>query len=1450
MTNQAINSVTADGSGYAIAGTGGVVTITDVGGNVGHPPVYVGTGSASYTDHNGNKISINSTGTFTDTLGTNVLTVAGSGTPSSPKTLTYTSPSGAASYTVKYSAYTVQTSFNCTGISEYGPTSVNLISEIDLPDNSKYTFNYEPTHGLAGKVTGRIASITLPTGGSISYAYSTGGTGVNSISCSDGSASTLVRTLSDGASWSSIWTYSQVKNGATASTTTITDPTPQQNQTLIQFQGIYETERKVYQGSTSGTLLQTIDTCYNNASSPCTGTTISTQVTTRSVISNIPGPGNLTSRRLEHYSAVYGMLTEADDYDFGPGAPQTTPLKTTQYTYTSLGLGLNGYPTTVKILDGTGTVQYRQDYAYDQAGGDNAICVTGAPQHDDTNYGCSFTMRGNKTSVTTYLNPAAPAGGIIKNYTYDSLGNVRTAQVDCCQSQSWTFSATTAYAYPDSVTSGTTSPTLTTNYTYDLNMGLALTSTDPNNLRTSLTYDNMGRTLSVQVGTNPTTSYTYTDSAPWSTKVCSPIQGTSTACQKSIMDGLGRTLTSQLLDGNGTLYSATDSQYDLLGRAYKVSNPYTGTAGYWTQTSFDVLGRAYNTTLPDSSFVATSYVDNTAIITDPSGKQRKSVTNALGRLTNVYEPDPSNNNTLSLQTSYTYNVLGQLTQASQGVQTRSYVYDALGRILSSTSPEGGTTCFGSFSGSTCNSDGYDTYNNLLKRTDARGVLTSYSYDTLNRLNQVTYNVGTTGVPATSAVTRTYGVDSSCTTAHGAGCIGHVITLTDGIGSENYTYDSLERLTQVQKVIGGTTFTTSYAFSLAGTPTQITYPSGRVIQRSVDAIGRLCELAPSTTACGSAASPFATGYSYSVANQVTGFKYGNGIFASSAYSPDRLQLSCLDYSTTNRNGNCTHDSSTKFGLAYSYGTAGSNNGQITGITDNVDTGRSIAYTYDSLARLSTALTSGSVNYPQWGLSWGYDRYGNRLNQTLTAGSGYSGSVSVSPSSNRISSTGYSYDADGNLTNDGSNTLVYDAENRFVSASNGSSAGAYTYDGNNLRVKKCVPNCTNPTTTTVYLFSGSKVIAEYDNGAVPTAPSREYVYGGAALLAKVDSGGTEYYHQDHLSNRLITSSTGATVEQMGHYPFGDTWYNATNDKLFFTTYEHDTESGNDYAIARSYVNRIGRFTSMDSLPGDISNPQSLNRFPYVKNDPENLVDPMGMDSIPMQPLCPPNPKRGCRFSGSETGGGGGSCSLDGVDTSCSTVVQMVQAGATTTILVGGAIGIYQVYLPGGSVTSAAGTYTFSGEWATINLGHVDVGGGFFDTGALQYQQYQGMRLLKGLTPTVCGGGGFLFLGAQGQKYGGQGFAGGLLEWDSQSGWSGHGLFELGSHGAGGGVVTNPLGGLVFLPVAEGAIYGVPVEGGVLATDSGSIGAFAEAGKGNIAGGVGGYVTIGSGLGCGPG
>jgi len=232
-----------DGSGYQISAYPGSAVIEDAGGRTLNPPFQVGTGSGTVKDTNGNEITFNGT-TYTDTLGTSALTVSGT----SPVNYSYTGPTGTEQYVVSYRSYTVRTHFGCSAPGDYGPTSVSLVDKITLPDSSYYQFTYEPTPGYSGDVTGRLAAVQLPTGGTISYAYSGGS---NGITCTDGSTATLTRTTPDGT-----WKYVHSESGS-AWTTTVTDP--QNDQTTLNFQDYsantttyyakseYETERQVYE---------------------------------------------------------------------------------------------------------------------------------------------------------------------------------------------------------------------------------------------------------------------------------------------------------------------------------------------------------------------------------------------------------------------------------------------------------------------------------------------------------------------------------------------------------------------------------------------------------------------------------------------------------------------------------------------------------------------------------------------------------------------------------------------------------------------------------------------------------------------------------------------------------------------------------------------------------------------------------------------------------------------------------------------------------------------------------------------------------------------------------------------------------------------------------------------------------------------------------------------------
>src|SRR5882724_2192761 len=748
---------------------------------------------------------------------------------------------------------------------------------------------------------------------------------------------------------------------------------------------------------------------------------------------------------------------------------------------------------------------------------------------------------------------------IITEEQFDSLG--RVSQVSNphspTESQVWTTYAYDALSRPITITPPGSAGTM--QYAYS---GNQTTTTDPAGLQRSTYNDALGRLVRVDEpgyddGGHATATLTVGGSEgcvpdptcdTWDTVqltvyVNGVLAGTSSPAHRNITaSAMASTLASSLNPSGLVTASAVGTTITITAVA----------GGYYTNypLSYSVI-EDDPSDFPGGSF----YVSGPSAMsggTDGTG--------ADNHAPSLSTPNP---------TFYTYDQLDDLLKVSQGVQTRSYVYNSLGQLTSATLPESGATAYT-----------YTNFGLVYQRTDARSVVTTYSYDGLNRPSTVSYN--TTGTTAATTPTVTFYYDEGGAAANAMGRLTH---FTDGVGSETYTYNSLGQTLSLSKIISGVTYPASYAYNLAGELTSITYPSGRVVQPTYDAAGRLSQLASGGT-------NYVSNLQYNSASEPLSYAYGNGVQAAFTYN-SRLQLASISYSNTG---------GSFFSQTYGYGTA--NNGQIQTITDNNDSTKSDTYSYDVWGRLKTAATG------QWGLSFTYDRFGNRTQQVVTAGSGVpANSLTISLSTNRVS--GASYDSAGNMTNDGSNTLAYDGENHVVSATNGSSSGAYTLDGNGLRVEKCVPNCTNPTTTTVYLFSGSKVLAEYDNGAAVTSPSREYIYAGSQLVAKIEAGATNYFHPDHLSTRANTDSGGNVSRTFGQYPFGETWYETgTANKFKFTTYERDSESGNDYAVARSYINRYARFSSTDPLSGSIADPQSLNRYAYSRNDAINVIDPLGL------------------------------------------------------------------------------------------------------------------------------------------------------------------------------------------------------------------------------------------------
>jgi RHS repeat-associated protein len=200
--------------------------------------------------------------------------------------------------------------------------------------------------------------------------------------------------------------------------------------------------------------------------------------------------------------------------------------------------------------------------------------------------------------------------------------------------------------------------------------------------------------------------------------------------------------------------------------------------------------------------------------------------------------------------------------------------------------------------------------------------------------------------------------------------------------------------------------------------------------------------------------------------------------------------------------------------------------------------------------------------------------------------------------------YTYDANGNVTNDGSHGYTYDSENRVISVDNG--AAVYAYDHQNRRYKKTVGS-----TVTHYVWEGNQVVGEY-NGSTGTMLV-SYSYAGSRLIGK-NAGSTQVILSDRISVRLALSNVGVVAGRQGQLPFGEDFAESgLQEKHHFTSYERDGETGTDYAVNRQYSNGLGRFmrSDPDTKSCDFNNPQSLDRYVYVRNDPINKADPLGLN-----------------------------------------------------------------------------------------------------------------------------------------------------------------------------------------------------------------------------------------------
>ena len=561
----------------------------------------------------------------------------------------------------------------------------------------------------------------------------------------------------------------------------------------------------------------------------------------------------------------------------------------------------------------------------------------------------------------------------------------------------------------------------------------------------------------------------------------------------------------------------------------------------------------------------TEYDDVNRLVTyiDELGNKKVMKYDVLGRLNASREYHSS---TQYYETLMSYDAAGNLKTVRQanGEVTRMH-YDALGRQTSILYPDG-------FSESWT----YDNAGKVLTSTSRSGLVTTSSYDGFGYLTSV----------ASEDDTITTGYDLK----------GRVVEKSNDLGTITYQYDDMDRVVEMIEIVDGVPFTLSYEYDDVGNLLHVDYPDSGRVSYVYDDLDRLVDIVSGGTNLlhlaynldGSVATETYLGGNSVVSYSYNGRGWVSGISAEDRYGADIL------------------------GLRYNYDAAGN----VLRIQDSVGPAGTEDYQYDALGRLTKATGAwGSIQY-------GYDSVGNRLWKNEN-GNNVSYSYGVYNQLSSDGTWGYRYDEDGNVAWKETSSLkynyLYDPLGRMSSVvkyqwQSGSwvsaMMGEYGYDANGARAMTI-----DPSGTSRFVYSGHDPVYEVSSDGT----TNKYVYANGQLALRIVNGTeNDCYISDALgSTRLVLKNGNAGPQDIlfsavTYKPFGAVYSPTGYDQVTFAG-EMVDDTGLVYLFARYYDPELGRFMALDPEMGDLSSPQTLNRYVYCHNSPLIFKDPTGKFGI---------------------------------------------------------------------------------------------------------------------------------------------------------------------------------------------------------------------------------------------
>jgi len=859
---------------------------------------------------------------------------------------------------------------------------------------------------------------------------------------------------------------------------------------------------------------------------------------------------------------------------------QNPPMRYT-FSYWLLYTSSPGALHTITVPSPTGTGTQTATINYDDDGRVSSRVDANGNQR-------VYTYNGNDSSLVQVKN----SGGImVQGWTqhYNQLRN--TGATDANNKGTVQEYGDTTKPYSPTRVKGKDGNATT--YTYD-DRGNILTATESNGVTTTYAYDyshfDFGRLISIHKGTHTPTTYTYYEPSGLVHTITEPRPGSTTGETVTLSytyDSLGNLLTETRPGNNATASITITYNYTTDGtyqQAAAIRQPLTITnaLGHTVHYRYDARG-------------------NRIQVVDPLGLKTEQCYNIADHLTEVksyeagtgtiykrnvlaylYVGSPcisetiyDGANTQLRQVQSSYDVEGNLLTQSGDVEAVSYTYDTLGRKKTVTDGKNNTTTYSYDAvgnlvqvtypmGDTVRYISHDEAGRVLEQVDGNNIHTMYEYNgPQGEMTKIHY-------PASPAldVTFTYTTE------------GRRLSMTDSTGIVTYQYDeSGLPLSVTTHYTGLDAKTISYTYYPNGSRQSMTLPipggGNGTIHYRYDAGGRITRL---ITPKGKTAR-----WQYDLTRQRIQQTLGNQawtrymlnnrgeLIRQTNYSPKGRVLSDFTDIQYDDIGNCTQFNAVFPGLPTYSGTT--------------------TYNYSSKGQLLQELSSRNGGYSR---DYTYDA---AQNPTLFAGVAYPNYNG----NNQLNQSGFTYNGNGNPTVYKGDHLTFDPENRLTEYRNENQeilliAG---YNGNGLRASKE----DGLEEKKYYLYDGEKLVAILnDSGETQTVMT----WGPTGLIASNDTWyqydlqGSVVHYMD-VKGKVLSNSTydawGSLVDGERINNYG---YNAQEG------YYTDNESGITLCTYRYYDADLGRWLTRDP----ISYEGGLNLYCYTSNHPVNNDDPLGL------------------------------------------------------------------------------------------------------------------------------------------------------------------------------------------------------------------------------------------------